>query len=499
MNRAQLNRRRFLKAVGATALTYPFLRSLPSYAAPATDPQYLVLIYTPCGVVRYLWGAQGPARPTTGVLASPLTGATGTGAFRATLMPLTAGATDLTSQTILLDGLNVGTANGSHEAGMAALWTGCYNSGNPATSISIDQAIAPTVSAGRSFPTIPLMVRSSQDFSDREVKTRMLYSAGSGGTVGYVDPIDDPVQARGTIFPNLPSSSAASGPDKKTFIRGKIFAQMNTELTALQSRLCTQDRLQLQNIQTAWNDLNTQISQAATAAASCSAPESAPAGYVAPSIDFPTSAKLQMDILALALACDLTRVGSLQFSTATSQVTHTWIDSTQTAIHHQYSHDGPSSLYSLGADLYNNVPSYVSSAYAPQLSSIDLWYAQQVAYFGQKLASLNTSSGKNLLSQSIVCWGSELDMGAAHNHDDSPFVILGGGGGKLKSGQLVQFPLNLPGNAPATNNRFHNDLLVTLAQAMGVSMSTFGSTSGTLSNNEGMATFNAGPITQILA
>jgi hypothetical protein len=34
-----------------------------------------------------------------------------------------------------------------------------------------------------------------------------------------------------------------------------------------------------------------------------------------------------------------------------------------------------------------------------------------------------------VLSQSVVCWGNELDMGNAHNHDVTPFVVIGGGGG----------------------------------------------------------------------
>jgi hypothetical protein len=502
MNRLDLNRRRFLKAVGATALTYPFLKSVPSYAAPAGDPQYMILIFTPCGVVRNVWGAMGPARGSS-IVTSPLTGASGAGAFRATLAPFSQGATDLSSQMIVLDGLNVGTANGSHEAGMAALWTGCLVSGNPATSISIDQAVAGQLNAGTPFDTIPLMVRSSADFSDREVKTRMLYTSSGG----FVDPYDDPVAARNTVFPNVASSgSSSSGPDKKTFIRQKVFAQMNTELTALQARLCTEDRSQLQNIQQAWNDLNTQLAQAATASVSCSTPEAAPAGYAAPSIDFPTSAKLQMDILALALACDLTRVGSIQFSTATSQVTHSWIGSSQTDIHHNYSHDGPTSLYSLGPDLYNtatyNTPLSSFPMYVGQLAAIDLWYSQQVAYLAQRLAALNTASGKNLLGQSVICWGNELDLGAAHNHDDTPFVLIGGAGGKLKTGQLVQFPLNLSNNEsnnPPTGNRFHNDLLITLAQAMGVNMSTFGTASGVYHGNSAQpVSFVQGPISQIL-
>jgi len=515
MTRIDSNRRRFLKLVGATALTYPFLRSLPSYAAPTTDPRYLILLFTPCGVVRYPWGALGPARGAS-TIASPLTGAAGAGAFRATLMPFTSGTTDLTSQTIVLDGLNVGTANGSHEAGMAALWTGCANNGVPATSISIDQAIAAQLNAGSTFNTIPLMVRSSADFSDTEVKTRMIYGS-SGGTVGFVPPIDSPVLARSTLFPGQATTAAAtpSGPDKKTLIRQQIFAQTNKELTAMSARLCAEDRAQLQTYQAMWNELDQQLARAATASAGCAAPEAIPAGYSAPSMDFPTSAKLQMDILALSLACDLSRVASLQFSTATSQITHSWIDSTQTDIHHNYSHDGPPSLYSLApyggsGDLYDtsqyNPPfSQFANSYGPylaQLPAIDLWYSKQVAYLAQKLASLQTASGKNLLSQSVICWGSELDMGAAHNHDDSPFVLIGGAGGALKTGQLVQFPLNLAqgkSNNPPTGNRFHNDLLITLGQAMGVNLTTFGTPTGVPpGGSSATVNFVTGPITEIL-
>src|SRR5579862_10007938 len=103
MSRRNYDRRRFLQLVGASALTYPFLRALPSYAAPAGDPQYLVLVFTPCGVVRHLWGALGPSRGTTAAVVSPLTGASGAGAFRPTLQPFATGTTDLTSQMLVLD------------------------------------------------------------------------------------------------------------------------------------------------------------------------------------------------------------------------------------------------------------------------------------------------------------------------------------------------------------------------------------------------------------
>ena len=81
------------------------------------------------------------------------------------------------------------------------------------------------------------------------------------------------------------------------------------------------------------------------------------------------------------------------------------------------------------------------------------------------------ANGGSLLDQSVVCWGSELDMGAAHNHDDTPFVLGGGPNGQLKTGNLVTFPLDQSGssspNMPPTGDRSHNDLPLTLAKVMG--------------------------------
>jgi hypothetical protein len=497
MNRRALNRRRFLQAVGATALTYPFLRSLPGFAQQTTAPRYLILVFTPCGVVRHRWGAMAmSARPASGTAVSPLTGASGPGQFRPTLTPFATGPTlsnlmgagtaDLSSQMILLDGLNNGAANGSHEAGMAALWTGISNVG-PGTGVagqgmSIDQAIAAKLNLPR---TVDLMVNlPGSDFPDREVKTRMLYNA-----TDFQDPQMEPAAAINTYLPA--PMGADAGPSKTSAIRQAVFNQINTELSASQKKMCAEDATKLANIQEAWNNLQQQL--AAAQMGSCGAPPTVPGG----ALDFPTRAKLMMDILALAVQCDRSRVLSLQFSTATSNVTHKWIDANDTATHHQHSHSGPTYLGALGPDLYNtatyNPPGIPN--YDPQLQEIDLWYSNQVAYLAQKLNSMN------VLSQSVICWGNELDMGFYHNHDDTPFVLIGGAAGALKTGQLVQFPLNLAnnaGNSPPTNNRYHNDLLITLAKVMGVDMTTFGTASGTPPHGSSSVKFCTGPIREIL-
>jgi hypothetical protein len=317
------------------------------------------------------------------------------------------------------------------------------------------------------------MARSTDDWSAREVKTRMIYS----GPGAFKDPYDNPIAARAALFPTTPTTM--TGLDRKTAIRQKLIGgsmgQLNRELTSLRQRLCTDDRAQLDVLQSSWNELDQQLTAVATAAQRCTAPGSPPADYVSPSSDFPTSVRLQMDILKLALACDLTRVASLQLSTATSIVTHTWASAGQIKVHHDYSHEGPTSLAALGPDIYSpaNASLYTS---LPQLSAIDLWYTQQVAYLATELAKLSPVGGGNLLDQSAIVWGTEIDLGAAHDHDDMPFVIIGGCGGRLKTGQVVRFPLKLAAD-PTTSgvvDRAHNDLLITVAQAMGVSLPTFG-------------------------
>lgn len=47
--------------------------------------------------------------------------------------------------------------------------------------------------------------------------------------------------------------------------------------------------------------------------------------------NFPTVGKLQMDLLTMALACELTRVGSIMWNRSVGGATHTWADPTITA------------------------------------------------------------------------------------------------------------------------------------------------------------------------
>jgi hypothetical protein len=317
----------------------------------------------------------------------------------------------------------------------------------------------------------------------------MLYDANGN----FVDPMTDPAKALSTLFPSS-SGTTMTKANNTAAIRNAVLGQVNADLSAMQGRLCNEDKQQLQTLQDMWNQANQQIQNAAAAAASCTAPMlGAPPGTGDP---FTYNITAMSTLLAMSLACDLTRVSSLQLSHATSPVTHHWLTG-QTDTHHNYSHTGPSSLYALGSNFYPTDPSTLfcssgcsSPAYAPQLLDIEKFYATQIANFAYMLSQLKTSTGKNLLDQTVICCSSELDMGNSHNHVDTPFLLIGKGGGAVKGNQLLTFPLNLANNQqnnPPTNNRYHNDLLLTLGQIMGVD----------LGKSFGASQYCTGPIMEV--
>ena len=215
-----LERRHFLQLVGASALTYPFLRGVPSYAAASgTPPTYLVLIFTPCGCVRPLWGATDVSGKD---VARPPACGERADADHQLQVPRHAGA------------LRHGRHGRRHQLDDQPAEQGDrprrhQQQGRPgiargrdgvaldradlqresATSISIDQQIAGMLKAGTPFPTIQLMVRDPADFTAREVKTRMIYNAAGV----FVDPIDNPTAAASTCFPTMTARPRAGQDD----------------------------------------------------------------------------------------------------------------------------------------------------------------------------------------------------------------------------------------------------------------------------------------------
>jgi hypothetical protein len=88
---------------------------------------------------------------------------------------------------------------------------------------------------------------------------------------------------------------------------------------------------------------------------------------------------------------------------------------------------------------------------------------EQLAYLLGKLDSVKEGDG-TMLDNTVVLLGSEITRGNTHSHMDAPFLVAGGGSGYFKMGRMIDFAGDVP----------HNNLLVSLLNAMGVNATTFG-------------------------
>ena len=210
----------------------------------------------------------------------------------------------------------------------------------------------------------------------------------------------------------------------------------------------TSDRARLDEHASAVRDIEARLDAQARPSAACMDPgKPVVPDMLGDNDSFPATGRLQMDILALALSCDLTRVASLQWSRSVSMTRFTWLTPTITDGHHDLSHRSD-----------DDAPAQ------DKLTRINTWYASQLAYLLGKLAAAQETDGTRLLDSTLLLWSNELGKGNAHSRQLAPYVLAGKAGGALPTGRFLTYTGDLP----------HNNLLVSVLQAMDVSVSRFG-------------------------
>jgi hypothetical protein len=181
-------------------------------------------------------------------------------------------------------------------------------------------------------------------------------------------------------------------------------------------------------------------------------------------VNFPTIGRLQMDVMALALACDYTRVGVLQWSSGASGPRFSWINGNHTYEHHPLSHHSATD----GGD--GDLGETYSRA---RMYEIDNWYAQQYVTMLGKLEAYADTSG-TLLDNSVVLWVNEMSDGRAHSALRLPLVLAGSAGGYLKQGRYVQITEKQFGDGRWDDGPPHNKLYTTILNGLGIPIDMFG-------------------------
>jgi hypothetical protein len=98
------------------------------------------------------------------------------------------------------------------------------------------------------------------------------------------------------------------------------------------------------------------------------------------------------------------------------------------------------------------------------------WFMKQVVYLVNKLKSYQEMDG-TLLDNTVVVLTSELGDGGLHDHISVPFVLIGGKNFGLQTGRSLDFTGQVNGE-----NQPHTKLLVSVANAMGAQIDSFGYT-----------------------
>lgn len=424
------NRRDFLRGVGAAAGALPLLGATSRATAAGIFPRRFIFVFSANGTIYENWLPTGSETSFT---------------LGRILEPLKAHQKDL----VILDNVrNQAAHNGpgdGHMKGMGCLLTAtellpgtqfrcggttpCSGWGG---GISVDQFIANKLNPPTRFKTLELAVQAG----GASVWSRMCYA----GPDRPIAPMEDPTAVFKRVFGEL-----AGGREELERLRAQrrsVLDYVSGRLRTLERRLDGEDRSKLQAHLEGIRDIEKQLSAAQTTAdAPCARPE-IPAGLTARS-DYRAVLKAQTDLLVRSLACDMTRVATLQWSRSVSGVRLSWLGIDRN--HHDLSHDGDSNLTT-----------------REQLTKINVWYAEQFAYLLDGLKSVREGNG-TMLDNTVVLWGNELGKGNSHTRTKIPFVMAGSAGGYFRTGRFLRY-----------NNDSHSNLLVSICQAMGVETNTFG-------------------------
>jgi uncharacterized protein DUF1552 len=440
MDPLRFTRRNLLRGSLATTAVIPLLEARRSYgASDATPPTRLVVFLTPNGTRNSLFW---PTGTETSFKVNTITQAMDPWKSKLTFLK------GIKLNPALQTGELGQTLGSEHARGTGGLLTGRplkagtqFKSFGNTTSgwgsgQSIDQYLATTLAPPTRFKSMQLGVH----VRDTEVRARISYAAADQP----IPPREDPKDVFTALF-------GGSGNDRLWKQRKSVFDANNAETERLKKLVGAKDRDKLDAHLTAMRDVETRLVSMAMSGTSSTCAQPAITDVDLKNDDqYLKAGQMQMDLAAAALACDMTRILTFQWSYSESE--HLFGFLNITGNHHAISHDFSSS--GTNYDAYNQ---------------IGTWYMQQFAYFLSKLDSYKEGD-RTLLDNSVVLFATEIGESTQHDLKLMPYVLAGSAGGKFRAGRLIDY-----GTSPKDNNQ----MLVSLANIMGAKdLTSFGDPSG---------------------
>lgn len=439
----KLSRRTVLRSMGV-AVSLPWLEAMgpvtawsaETPAAGKTAPNRMAFIYVPNGKNMDDWTPKAEGADFE---------------LPAILQPLAS----VKDKLMVLSGLTAdkarahGDGGGDHARALASFLTGAQARKTDGTDIrvgvSVDQIAASRIGEKTRLASLEIGCEHGAMAGNCDSGYSCVYSSTMSWR-SATQPLPKEVNPK-LVFERLFASTPDANRAKRDARRKSILDFVSQDSKDLTGRLGRNDVRKLDEYFSAIRDIELRIERAEKLPPIKAPDYAAPAGIPAA---YDEHIRLMCDIVVLAFQADVTRVVSFVLANEGSNKPYPFIEVPEG--HHDLSHHG-------GDD-----------AKKAKIRKINLFHTQQLAYLLQKLKSTPEGDG-SLLDHAMIAYGSGNSDGNAHNHDNLPILLAGGGCGTLKTGRHVRFANETP----------LNNLWVSMLNRMEVDLTQIGDSTGGLS------------------
>lgn len=432
-----LNRRHFLKGLGACVALPAFSSLMPSQlsataqarAAATTAsgaPLRTAFINFPNGAIPAHWWPDGGLKDFT---------------FNQTLKPLDS----IRDSVQVMSGLDQLNANpgpdggGDHARGNSVFLTGVRikkSATDIRAGVSIDQAIAREVGHTTRFPSLELSCVTNRRTGtcDTGYSCAYQYNLAWKTPTNPMTPESNPRRVFERLFGEGAHGERSINAKQRMMNHRSILDFVMTDARRMQNRLGRADQEKLDQYLNGVRELEQRIENLERFGAPADPDLATPAGVP---FSHGEHQDIMYEMMLLAFQTDSTRIATLMTAHDGDNRSHEEIGIPEG--HHELTHH------------QNNADRIA------KVARIDRWYVQRFAKFLERLREVQDVDDNSLLHNSMIVFGSGNADGNRHSHDNLPILLAGHGGGELTPGRFVQ-----NGSKPATN------LFLSLADKMGV-------------------------------
>jgi hypothetical protein len=431
----KLNRRHLLTALGAGSALAALSPGVRPLRAATEGARFFIGVYLPHGMAREYWV------PKAGF---------DIGYENCSLAPFADAISfgkSYADQLLVVEGLDVasGIAGGTtgHDASRA-LFTGSSQHGKNA---SLDQFLALEHGLGQDTPLASLVLGVGN--SAPELGQCISYAKGGGALPKLISPSQTFNQAFAQLVVG-DGADAMAHAERERRLGKSLLDYWNADLKRLAARAPQSERDKLDQHASALRELEKRL---ASQNSDCTPPATPDAtrypqlqAYGGGEPYFDTITDLQIDLLAQALACGITRVATLFLADLSrTQLDPDLPDDVHIDVAHRYTSGGRAG----GGEPASWLP-----------------LAHQNRYAHSKLARvLQRLDQSGILDQTVLIALSDMGDPNRHSSRQIPALLAGGWGGHLKGGRHLDL------GAQGTP---HNRVLVAAQRAFGVAADTFG-------------------------